>query len=210
MSSTRSRPGQRSVLGDASGVVNSRPSRSRRKSFCVSDRSSSYGHQEETPSKLDRRALLEKWRKQNQREATESDDTLADKKRSRFDAPPLPPSASSSASNNSFVTADGISARERIRQRKRVNLGEEGSSATPSIASTKSTIEYYDDEEERGMSSRGISGRSPLLRKSLGGARRRSISLSSARRGRAAPLLSHEPEGKSTCGIPILSNIGSH
>lgn len=199
MSASRSTIDQRSILGDASGLSNTRSaSRSRRKSFSVSDRSS---HQAETPSKSDRRALLEEWR--NSRGAASATSTHASgiptsaevdtKKRTRIhDAPPLPPSASSSSS--AFVAQDGgLSARERIRQRKqqkRLHHHEE----SPRVP-IKSSIEYFDDDDEVG-SGRRMTARSPLLRSSLGGARRRSFS-TSARRGRgASPMLSQESEGK--------------
>lgn len=204
MSSTRPRAGERSVLGDATGLANTRPSRARRNSFCVSNRSSDH---EETPSKPDRRALLAKWRRDRETPGSgggthpsgiPSSSEHDNKKRSRFhDTPPLPPSAPSSTSN-AFVAGDRNSTRDRIKQRKqqkRLHHGDESPSATTPVVPAKSSIEYFDDEEER-YSSRGISGRSPLLRKSLGGARRRSLSLSSARRGRASPSLSQESDGE--------------
>ena len=206
MSSLRSKAGDRSILGDAASIDNSRPSRSRRNSFCVSNRPTDH---EETPSKNDRRALLEKWRKERDASASGSgggsllppSSENDNKKRTRFhDTPPLPPSSASSASNV-FVAADRISTstRERIRQRKHQKRLHQGESESPSAASPftsgKSTIEFFDDEDER-PNSRGISGRSPLLRKSLGSARRRSLSLNSARRGRASPALNQESDGK--------------
>lgn len=201
MSFSRSTINQRSVLGDASGLSNTRSSSrsSRRKSFSVSDRS---GHGAETPSKADRRALLAEWR--NSRgtgSATSSTHSHASgiptsaeidsKKRARMhDAPshpPLPPSASS--------TSVGQEARDRIRQRKQQRLHQHEES--PREPAVKSSIEYYDDEDDAG-SGRRLTTRSPLLRSSLGGARRRSFSTSGARRGRgASPLLSQESEGES-------------
>ena len=197
MSSSRSTINQRSVLGDASGLSNARSSSrsSRRKSFSVSERSS---HGAETPSKVDRRALLAEWRNsRGNGSATSSTHGHASgiptsaevdsKKRSRIhDAPshpPLPPSASSASV--------GQEARDRIRQRKQQRLHQHEES--PAL---KSSIEYFDDEDDAG-SGRRLTTRSPLLRSSLGGARRRSFSTSVARRGRgASPLLSQESEGE--------------
>lgn len=207
MSAIKKRAAGRSILGDAAGLENSRPSRSRRNSFCVSNRTSDQG---ETPSKPDRRALLEKWRRE--REANESSGTTPqreipspseNKKRNRLhETPPLPPSAPSSTSNT-FISGERISARERVRQKKqqkRLHQGDESPGATPSLSTVKSSIEYYDDEEDR-AGSRGISGRSPLLRKSLGSARRRSLSLNAARRGRASPALTNESNGKTAISM---------
>lgn len=204
MSSSRTTINQRSVLGDASALSNTRSSSraSRRKSFSVSDRTS---HGAETPSKVDRRALLAEWRNaRGANSATSSSSTgtrshasgiptsaeVDSKKRARIhDAPshpPLPPSASS--------TTVGQEARERIRQRKQQRLNQYDES--PREPAMKSSIEYFDDEDDVG-SGRRLTTRSPLLRSSLGGARRRSFSTSGARRGRgASPLLSQESDGR--------------
>ena len=178
---------QRIILGDASAISNIRTSsRTRRKSFCVSDRSSS---QAETPSTTDRRALLAEWRKQSRgTSSAEAENAIRlppssaehfNKKRGRLhDAPPLPPSAFSS-SPGTFLAGDSISARERLKLRKQQkrlhhHVGDSPSEAVAAVTA-KSTIEFFDDEEECVGGNRLI-GRSPLLRKSLGGARRRSIS----------------------------------
>jgi hypothetical protein len=193
--------GQRVILGDATGITNVRASssRARRKSFCVSERSSV---QAETPSTTDRRALLAEWRKQTRGTSSASSENTAgpppppssaehyNKKRVRsHDAPPLPPSGYSSASSSAFVAADGISARERLqlrKQQKRIhNTGDSPNEAVP-VVTMKSTIEYYDDEKES-VGNHRLTGRSPLLRQSLGGARRRSFS-TTPRRGRASPM----------------------
>ncbi|CAB9521778.1 Kinesin-like protein KIN [Seminavis robusta] len=199
MSASTGTGSHRSILGDASGISNTRASsRARRKSFCVSDRSS---NQVDTPSnKSDRRALLAEWRKQTRGTSSAGSDNTAriptsedynNKKRNRFhEAPPLPPSAPS-ASSNAVAATDGISARERLqlrKQQKRLHQSTDSPNQTPPMP-TKSTIDFYDDEEENAsVGSRRLVGRSPLIRKSLGGARRKSLSFS-ARRGRASPLV---------------------
>ena len=188
-------------------------SRSRRKSFCTSDRSS---NSQETPSKTDRRALLEQWRKQALGKAVSNE--AENKKRTRiYDAPPLPPSGS----NTSFVAQEnvGLSARERIRQRKLQKHLEDESphAAGNSTPSVKSSIEYFDDEDEINTISNGmrrsIRARSPMMRRSLGGgalggARRRSISLGTTRGSRgASPLMSLSQESEGMAAISAYLQI---
>lgn len=89
-----------------------------------------------------------------------------------------------------------MTARERIRQRKqqkRLHQHEESPRAPTGVI--KSSIEYFDDDDEAAAGSGcRLTTRSPLMRSSLGGARRRSFS-TSARRGRGTPLgLSQESE----------------
>ena len=232
MSTSRSTIHHRSVLSDASNSVPPpSSSRARRKSFCVSDRSNN--QIDATPSKADRRALLAEWRKAREIASGTSTEKVivtatatatthpsgipssaeaADtKKRSRIHdhrhAPPLPPSGSSS---NDFVTAidTGVSARERIRQRRRLQDESPRIPMNPaSCNNTKSSIQYYDEDDDATTTGGyRLTARSPLLRCSLGGARRRSIS-TSARRGRGAPSpmlsMSQESEGKNMMLMPL-------
>jgi len=214
MSASRRAFNQRTILGDASFAANttrsSSRSSSRRKSFSVSDRSDNA-----TPLKMDRRAMLEEWRKQarggdsqnNQNHhhhhasglpmpASSAD--VDSKKRSRMqDGPPLPPSGSSSS--NLFVAgSEGLSTRDRIRQRKqqRRHVDESPAAASTPSVPMKSSIEYF-DEDDVVNTGRSMTASSPLLRKSMGGARRRTLS-ASARRGRGTQLmsLSQESEGE--------------